>query len=351
MNSNYSKEKNTDKIDFVITWVDGNDQTWLKSKRQYESAYLSDDCEKSNARYRDWNNLKYWFRGVEKYAPWVNRVFFVTAGHIPQWLATDYDKLKIIRHDEFIPQEYLPTFSSHPIELNLFRITELSEQFVYFNDDMFLVSETKPETFFEYGLPCDEAVLNVHCPQESIIIHTIAANDAGVINEHFNMKEIVNNNIRKWFHYSYGLNNLLQNGILFSCPRFPGFKQYHCPQPLLRSTCNAVWSADKSLHATSLNKFRQKTDVNQWVFREWAIATGQFFPSPIHKRTRLVAFDSMEYSSAIAEIKKALHDNMVKMLCINDFDHDGDKFDIIQAMNDVGALLEEKFPEKSAFER
>lgn len=34
-------------------------------------------------RYRDWENLKYWFRGVETFAPWVNKVYFITYGHIP----------------------------------------------------------------------------------------------------------------------------------------------------------------------------------------------------------------------------------------------------------------------------
>ena len=26
----------TEKIDFVILWVDGNDQKWLKEKKEYE---------------------------------------------------------------------------------------------------------------------------------------------------------------------------------------------------------------------------------------------------------------------------------------------------------------------------
>ena len=30
----------------------------------------------NEVRYRDWQNLKYWFRAVEKYAPWVRKIHF-----------------------------------------------------------------------------------------------------------------------------------------------------------------------------------------------------------------------------------------------------------------------------------
>ena len=123
-----SKNK-TQKIDFVITWVDDSDLEWREEKAKFSG----EDTRES--KYRDWGLLKYWFRGVEKFAPWVNRVHFVTYGHIPEWLNTECPKLNIVKHDDFIPKEYLPTFSSHTIELNLHRIPGLMEHFSYFNDD------------------------------------------------------------------------------------------------------------------------------------------------------------------------------------------------------------------------
>ena len=51
-------------IDFVITWVDGDDPKWKKEKEQYSK-------KNDSKRFRDWDNLQYWFRAVEKYAPWV----------------------------------------------------------------------------------------------------------------------------------------------------------------------------------------------------------------------------------------------------------------------------------------
>jgi hypothetical protein len=114
-----------------------------------------DEPDAGDDRYRDMRILKYWFRAVEKYAPWVNRIHFVTWGHLPDWLNTQHPKLHIVSHKDYIPEEYLPTFSSHPIELNFHRIPGLSEHFVYFNDDTFLNSTITPDFFFRKGKPCD----------------------------------------------------------------------------------------------------------------------------------------------------------------------------------------------------
>ena len=81
-----------EKIDFVITWVDGNDPAWRKDF-EYYSELEGRDIDKRVVRFRDWENLQYWFRGVEKFAPWVNKIYFVTYGHVPGWLNTEHPKL------------------------------------------------------------------------------------------------------------------------------------------------------------------------------------------------------------------------------------------------------------------
>src|SRR5699024_690064 len=145
-------------IDFVICWVDGGDPDWLKEKKRYSHDNNNDDRD---IRYREWGIIKYWFRGVEKFAPWVNKIHFVTWGHTPSWLNVKHPKLNIVKHEDYIPSKYLPTFSSRPIELNLHRIKGLSEQFVFFNDDMFLLKPVKKEDFFKNGLPRDIAAQDV----------------------------------------------------------------------------------------------------------------------------------------------------------------------------------------------
>ena len=112
-------------IDFVIPWVDGTDSQWS----QKCSRFLPENSALEECRYRDWGLLKYWFRAVECYAPWVRKIHFVTDGQIPDWLNTEHPKLHVVNHGDYIPKEYLPTFSSHTIELNLHRIAGLSEHF------------------------------------------------------------------------------------------------------------------------------------------------------------------------------------------------------------------------------
>ena len=133
-------------IDFIIPWVDGSDPEWIKEFNKYapENSRLSDSRA---IRFRDTGLLKYWFRAVEKFAPWVHTVHFVTNGQLPEWINTECPKLHLVKHSDYIPQEYLPVFSSHPIELMMHKIPGLAEHFVYFNDDFFLTAPIKKEYY------------------------------------------------------------------------------------------------------------------------------------------------------------------------------------------------------------
>lgn len=124
-------------IDFVVLWVDCNDAEWQKEKNRYAGIK---DIDNSVIRYQDWENFKYWFRSVEKYAPWVNRVHLVTNGQVPDWLNTECPKLNLVKHSDYMPSSSLPTFNSNAIEVGIWEIPGLSEHFVCFNDDVFLTA-------------------------------------------------------------------------------------------------------------------------------------------------------------------------------------------------------------------
>ena len=67
-------------IDFVITWVDGSDPLWFRQKQNAKKKQgVSVDIDDRIERYRDWEILKYLFRSIENFAPWVNNVYFVTS--------------------------------------------------------------------------------------------------------------------------------------------------------------------------------------------------------------------------------------------------------------------------------
>ena len=206
-------------MDFVLIWVDGGDAEWQKEKAKYSGTPV----DNAAARFRDWGLLKYWFRGVEKFAPWVDKVHFVTCGHTPEWLNLEHPKINFVKHSEYIPEKYLPTFNSHTIELNLHRIKGLSEEFVYFNDDMFIVGPSKPADFFRKGLPCDEVDMQFLLPKRYNMAKSIDGHNMGVLNRNFSKKKVVRKHPFLFFNPAYGLKNNLYSLYTMASPAFPGF--------------------------------------------------------------------------------------------------------------------------------
>ena len=224
-------------IDAVVTWVDGNDPVWQEERNKYNPNKQQDG---SANRYRDWDLLKYWFRGIEKFAPWFNKIYFVTWGHLPTWLDISNPKIRIVKHSDYISQEYLPTFSSRTIEMNVHRISGLSEHFVYFNDDMFLIKPVKASHFFKKGLPCDMAVLKpISYDKWTIGLYT-KLNELIVIGEHFNKRDCIKKNFTKFFNLKYG-KYLIENICNMLYSNFTGFRCTHSPYPFLKKTFDNVW--------------------------------------------------------------------------------------------------------------
>jgi len=134
----------------VYTWVDGGDPEWQKVRAHMAVAYTGTQAVDGNAqcRFRNHDELKYSLRSLWKFAPFINHIYIVTCGQTPQWLQA-HPKITIVNHKEiFLNKTDLPTFNSHAIESNLHRIPDLSEYFIYFNDDMLLGSIVTQDEFF-----------------------------------------------------------------------------------------------------------------------------------------------------------------------------------------------------------
>lgn len=329
-------ESNNIKIDFVIIWVDGNDPKWQKEYRKYKG----EAGDKSVTRFRDTETLQYWFRGVEKYAAWVNKIYFVTCGQRPEWLNIDNPKLVCVDHKDFIPEEYLPTFSSHCIELNLHRIKGLSEHFVYFNDDMFIIDKMNPSDFFKNGLPCDAAVINYPVPREDPINLVPVVNTA-MINRHFTKYEVVKKNFFKFYTPVYG--KYLIKNIQFAVGKwFPGFKYFHQPSSFLKSVFSEVWENEsKKLNDTCKHKFRVLTDVNQWLFQDWQICIGKFTP----RNPSIGYYGTLDSEVALKNAVKAFESEKYKLFCPNDSGMDFEKM-----KNELVRIFESRLSQKSSFE-
>lgn len=333
--------ENQKPIDFVIIWVDGNDKSWREEKAKYDKNVTGNS--NSEVRYRDWENLQYWFRGVEKFAPWVNKIHFVTWGHLPAWLDTTNPKLHIVNHKDYIPSEYLPTFSSHTIELNLHRIDGLAGQFVYFNDDMFITAPTKPEDFFKDGKPCDTCALDCICFNKDSAGFFNGA-DVMVVNEHFDKEKAIRKEFKKWFNPKNNLKNILRTVLLMPWHWFPGFYYQHTPNSFLKSTFEEVWDKEfEILDSTCKDKFRQTGNVNQWLMKFWQLAAGNFV---VRSDSFALCYHVKEYN-----YQKLLDDIPSKkhcMICINDT---ADTLDFESKKDGVNTAFEKLLPEKSSFEK
>lgn len=333
------------KIDFVMLWVDGSDPEWLKDKNKYKPNKKKEDGKDGIVRFRDWDNLKYWFRGVEKYAPWVNNIYFITYGHLPKWLNTKHPKLKIINHKDYIPGKYLPVFSSHPIELNINHIKELSEQFVLFNDDIFIINTLKPTDFFINGMPLDNYnEVNLDLTNEDPIFANILKNNYHIISKHYNKRRVILTHPYKYLNIKYGFSRnirTLKNTI--TKKNFVGINNNHLYQPFLKSYFDKAWKiVYKEMDNTCSHKFRDASDINQFLIRYLMLLDGKFIPKD---------YSYGKYFS-IHNNNKEIIDYIVnqkgKCICINDTDS---TIDFEKCKKEINGALDKIFNKKSNFEK
>lgn len=325
-------------IDIVIPWVDGSDPEWIKEYNKYIVTEEKIKIDSSSNRYRDYGLLKYWFRGIEKFAPWVRTVHFVTCGQKPDWLNLNNPKLHWIKHSDYIPSEYLPVFSSHPIELMMHKIPGLAEHFIYFNDDLFLIAPVDESFYFRKGLPCDSAALNI-IPCSDIMGH-IVLNDLDEINKYFSTRSVVSTNFSKWITPKNGLLNL-RTLFLLPWSRFSGFYDPHFAQPYTKSVLEEVWENCSSiLNNTMKSRFRSMSDVNQWLFRYWQLCKGHFFPSSVKSKQFFSLTDDID------TIVNVISTHKYSEIVLNDAqcnDYDKKIKQIILAFDSI-------LPERSCFE-
>ena len=308
-------------IDFVVLWVDDSDPNWLKEKAHFSpktSEKIKTDVDTA-ARYRDWNNMKYWFRSIDRFAPWVRKIHFVTYGHLPDFLDTSNEKINIVN------------------------IPDLSEQFVFFNDDMFLTKPVKPTDYFEKGLPKLEGLEGTvtSIGDGGSYCHMLL-NDLDVINRHFDKRTQIKKNLGKWYNIKYGA-EIIRNIVLMPWGYFVGFKNAHLPMPFLKSTLDEVWNLEYDvLNETRHHRFRTFNDVNQYVFRYWQLVTGKFIPQ--HSMGKYYDIGS----DTINEIVSDITNQKYPMICINDSDEIED-FEKYKAM--INNAFETVFSKKSSFEK
>ncbi|MGX7011908.1 glycosyl transferase [Lactococcus cremoris] len=335
-----------EKIDFVVTYLDGSDEKWAKERDSYRHVQADGTGhENGESRYRNMDNFHFFLRAVEKYAPWVNKIHIVTWGHIPEWLNVNHPKINVVNHEDFIPKDYLPTFNSNAIEFSFDKIPGISEYFVNFNDDMFLNSKMEPTDFFVDGVPRLQIMHAPFMPSDPLFSsNTLALNK--IVNA--KPKYLFNS---KMFSLKNGLFAVMAN--IYMAPllkyygRFLGFREDHLPAPHTKSIYNQVREElPDYFEFVGKSKFRNSQDIksiSHWLMLDYARATNQFVPINSFKLGRMINL------GVDVNFEKLFKSNY-KILCLEDGDYVSEEdFDgIVETMNN--AFLQ-KFPNKSEFEK
>jgi len=226
-------------IDAVILWVDGNDEKHKVKIQSYVKDKESIGSKKFRTRFDQVNEIKFTIDSILKFAPFIRSIYIVTDDQTPYFLTKNnienaYKKVSIIDHNVILAgyEDFLPTFNCRPIETGMYRIPNLAEHFIYFNDDFFLINETKPNDFFKKGFP----VLRGKWQKFD--------------------KDIF---YKKFKKVKFGHKTAQQKAA-----QLAGFKKYynfrHTPHPLRKSTFENYFKANDEVFVENIkHKFRYKT--------------------------------------------------------------------------------------------
>ncbi|KAI0741527.1 hypothetical protein C8Q80DRAFT_1273944 [Daedaleopsis nitida] len=178
-------------IDVVWTWTNGSDPNFLAAKDSAADSYDENDpyrpLKTNNPSRMDHDELRHSIRSVlENFRPYTNRFHVLTSdldyaeqqanlslpypgpgrwrlGLHPQWLDTaqndslewrDGDvQLSLTHHAHFFEPYNHSIFNSYAIETQFSHLQNISETFIYMNDDFFVTLPLTPYSFYthQYG--------------------------------------------------------------------------------------------------------------------------------------------------------------------------------------------------------
>lgn len=292
-------------MDIVITYVNGNDPLW---QADYARCIGKETLTK---RYRDWGTLPYLFRGIEQCMPFVKNVFLVVAreSQVPAWV--NRNTVKVVLHEDFIPAQFLPTFSASAIEMFIHLIKGLDEQYIYFNDDFYPLKECSPSDFFRDG--------------------KVAAYMARHL---FTFGNLFRRFVR-------GSDRMARRAAGREKSLFYLRPQHTC-QPMLRSVCAELYDNHKDEVHASVTPLREPHNFNQYLYTDYAYYTGRTFKQRISNKHLSLAVATPD------NIKQSILESSRKFACINDVEMSEEKYERIhEAMH---SAFHQRYSHKSRFE-
>ena len=301
-------------VDFVFPYVNPNDPFW---QTQF-SYFKGTEFNLKEERFRDFSVVKYIFRSIEQYAPWINRIVLIVAykSQLPSWLK-ECDNLYVVEHKDFIPKEYLPTFNSNTIEMFIHKIPGLAEHFIYSNDDLLFINNTSLDDFFENENKIKLAYTFQHKKNPTAFLGS-CKRTWDVVEQLFSR------------HY-----NLSEDYVFL--------KQFHgAASPRLLSDCKECYKLLEDKILKSLSLFRNvDKNLNQYMFGYFSLYREHV--SSIMMNNKIGVYLAAE--DGIDKIEDAVFNCPARMLCINDT-----KCMTVEILDKVYNFLEKKFPKKSKYE-
>lgn len=312
-------------VDIVYLWCDSSDEVWREKKNNELKKYGKnlDSDSVSECRFIDNDELKYSLRSLEKFAPWINNIFIVTDNQVPQWLDTNNPKIHIVDHSEILSDEALPTFNASAIEVALYKIPNLSEYFLFANDDMFFGNFVEKSFFYnENGYPIFR----------------------------FSKRRIINKIYRHLYGYMIcTAYNLVKKNFGDSCPHFP----HHNIDAYRKSDMEKCYLEFKDgFDKTEKQKFREKECIQRSIFGYYSISKGLASYKIVDTfAERFVSFlKSQKIDSLLIELRasklKLIKKYRPCLFCLNDSLKTTDEDRIAMKQ-----FLDEKFPKPSSFEK
>ena len=343
-----------EKIDFVLPWVDSSDIRWQNNRNRYKYGNNDTDDANSEARFRDMETLKYALRAIETNCPWYNKIFLITEGHAPEWLNVDHEKIVLVTHEElFIDPSHLPVFNSSAIEMNLVNLKELSDTFIYMNDDFIIFNPVECKRFFKEGKPVD--FFSHHFLPRGKLFEALKGRDTWIqslnhilllLNQKFTP---VQPESKYLFHHTYSFSDKVNNFLLrYVFRKLIWISHWHHPQPFLKQTLQDVYRTfPDEMMQCSQNRFRSNDDLTQYIYRYWQLIKGDFYPYK-HNDGLVANLDSFEILQEM--ITKLKTDNTLRFVCFNDSVKLSD-IEYTKVKHALLSFLEQHFPKKASFEK
>lgn len=309
-------------IDVVYTWVDSSDEGWIADFNKYKSLIGGNIKNNSASRYEDRDELKYSLRSLYMYgSSFVRNIYIVTNGQVPRWLNTDHPRIHLVAHREiFKDKSALPTFSSRAINSQLHNIKGLSDNYIYFNDDVFLGRHVDAQHFFHPSgimkVMLSKAQIGVGAPS----IHESSPSSAG-------------KNVKKLLYGSFGV--AITNKL----------RHAPCPQnkALLKEISTRYESAVKE---TMFSRFRDVSDIE-------LAGTFQHSYALINGRSVETDYPSITVDISSKDSKGEL-DNILRrraydVICLNESDTPDDAKRVVD--ENVRDFMQAYYPLASPYEK